>query len=102
MLKWVQEFTALRWNQKISKFIRLQTPEIQRMDEAAERPFWDFKTKQEHRRHVSGNTFEADLFFEQIFLELNKNFEKVSLAKLENAIHHFNRLLERKRGPKIE
>lgn len=101
LLKWVQEFTVLRWDPRSEKLIRSRIPEIQRMDEAHQRPFWTFKIKQERRRHVSGNTFEAELFFERIFFELDTNIEKVPQEKLEVAIDRLNELLDKKRSSKV-
>lgn len=85
-LKWVQKFSALRWNKEKNSFIYQRTSEEQDISTAENFPFWELKIKQEQRRHTSGNIFDQDLFFEQIVADINKNIDEVSIKKLETFI----------------
>lgn len=56
------------------------------MDSASQIPFWTLKVKQVQRRHVSGNTFESDLFFERVIADIEAKIERVSVVKLDLTI----------------
>lgn len=92
-LKWVQQFSVLRWDRERNSFIYNKTPETQDISAAEELPFWELKVKQEQRRHTSGNKFDPDLFFEQVITDINKNIDEVSIKKLEAVIGSLQTIL---------
>lgn len=98
MLRWIQEFSVLRWDRNLNKLVRSKIPEFQNFGEANQQPFWTFKIKQEQRRHTSGNTFESDLFFDRVISDIKLNINEISMLKLEKAILDLLKILEEKRN----
>jgi hypothetical protein len=97
MLKWIQKFTVLHWDRNREALLRKKVPEQQDLDGATELPFWTFKIKQEQRRHVSGNTFEPDHFFDRVLADIRANIDVLSTVKLELAIVELQKLVANKR-----
>ena len=92
LLKWIQKFSVLHWDREHSTLVRGKIPERQDIDGATGLPFWTFKIKQEQRRHVSGNTFEPDLFFDRVIADIRANIGVLSSATLESAIVELQKL----------
>lgn len=98
LLEWIQKFSALRWDRTRATLVRGTSPEQPDIDGATALPFWAFKIKQEQRRHVSGNTFEPDLFFDRILADIKANIDTLSLVKLDFAIAAMQKLAADKRA----
>ena len=63
LYEWIRKFSVLRWDRVLERLVRSKKiGEHQNLDGASQIPFWTLKVKQVQRRHVSGNTFESDLF----------------------------------------
>lgn len=84
MLEWIRKFSVLRWDRESAVLMRAKLPEQQDMEGATVNPFWTFKVKQEQRRHVSGNTFDPDHFFDRVVSDIKANIEMISPLKLES------------------
>lgn len=97
MLDWIVKFTVLQWDRNREVLVRKKIPEQQDLDGATAAPFWTFKVKQEQRRHVSGNTFDPDHFFERVFQDIRENIDRLSSSKLDYAIIELQKLAENKR-----
>jgi hypothetical protein len=98
LLTWIQKFSVLHWDRARATLVRKKIPEQQDIAGATELPFWTFKIKQEQRRHVSGNTFEPDLFFDRVIADIRANIGILSSAKLEFAIVELQKLAADKRA----
>lgn len=98
MLVWIRRFSVLHWDRTREVLVRKKIPEQQDIDSATELPFWTFKVKQEQRRHVSGNTFEPDHFFERVFADIRANIDRLSIVKLELAVVELQKLAAEKRA----
>lgn len=83
MLEWIRKFTVLHWDRTRNVLVRKKLPELQDLLGATALPFWTFKIKQEQRRHVSGNTFDPDHFFDRVIADIQANLDRLSAAKLE-------------------
>ena len=97
MLQWIRKFSVLHWNQNRKILVRTKQPEQQDIDAATEQPFWIFKIKQEQRRHVSGNAFDPDHFFDRILAEIRANVDRLSIVKLELTIIELQEIASEKR-----
>jgi len=98
MVEWIRAFSVLGWDQKRKTLVRKKVPEQQDLDGATKTPFWIFKVKQEQRRHISGNTFDSELFFERVFNEIQENIDRLSTFKLELAISELQKITANKRA----
>ena len=98
LLEWIQKFSVLQWDRTRATLVRRKIPERQDIDAATVQPFWSFKIKQEQRRHVSGNTFEPDLFFDRVLADIRANIGVLSSVKLESAIVELQKLAAEKRA----
>ena len=98
MLTWIQRFSTLRWDRTREALVRNKMPEQQDLDGATALPFWTFKIKQEQRRHVSGNTFEPDHFFDRVLDDIQANIDRLSAAKLDLAIVELQQIAANKRA----
>ena len=98
MLEWIKKFSVLHWDRVRGILVRRKCPEQQDFDGACHLPFWTFKVKQERRRHVSGNTFEPELFFDRVIADIQANIDLLSVIKLEQAIAALQKLAEDKRA----
>lgn len=86
LLKWVQKFSSLRWDETKQSFICQKIPETQDIAAAKSTPFWAFKIKQLQRRHLSGNKFDQDSFFQNFLSDIGKNISEISIGKIEATI----------------
>ncbi len=86
LLKWIQEFSVLRWDSSKNSLFYQKSPETQDIVAAESTPFWEFKIKQEQRRHISGNRFDSDSFFQNVIDDINKNIDEISIEKIEATI----------------
>jgi len=87
LYEWIRKFSVLRWDRLLERLVRSKKiGEHQDLEGAGQIPFWTLKVKQVQRRHVSGNTFESDLFFERVIADIEANIERVSVVKLELTI----------------
>jgi hypothetical protein len=97
MLVWIRKFSVLQWDQAREVLVRKKAPEQQDFDCAGKMPFWTFKIKQEQRKHVSGNTFDPDLFFHRVLSEIRANLSTLPIDKLEHVIVALQKLAAEKR-----
>jgi hypothetical protein len=102
MLEWIRKFSVLHWDRVNESLVRKKIPEQQDFDVASETPFWHLKIKQEQRRHVSGNTFEPDLFFDRVLADIRANISVLSIVKLEQVIAALQDLVAEERAKPIE
>lgn len=97
MLEWVHKFTVLHWDRNREVLVRKKIPEQPDLDGAKASPFWTFKVKQEQRRHVSGNTFDPNHFFDRVLADIRANIDRLSTDKLEHAIVDLQKMTADKR-----
>ena len=98
LLLWVVTFTKAEWDRERQVFLKGTKLLDQKMDEAIVTPFWTLKEKQSQRRHVAGNTFEPDLFFDRVITDIQANIKLVSVHRLEKVIEEFQRILAAKKS----
>lgn len=96
LLLWIKTFTKAEWNRDRQVFIKRTNQPDQNLDAATLAPFWTLKEKQVQRRHVSGNTFEPDLFFDRVIKDIEANIKLVPTYRLEKAIEELQRILVEK------
>jgi hypothetical protein len=97
LYEWIRKFSVLRWDRVLERLVRSKKiGEHQDLDGASQIPFWTLKVKQVQRRHVSGNTFESDLFFERVIADIEANIERVSVVKLELTILTLQKIVAQK------
>ena len=94
LLKWVHQFSTLRWDNNKNSFTHQKSFETQDIVAANSTPFWEFKIKQEQHRHTSGNLFDSNSFFQSVISDINKNIDSISIEKLETTIRSLQILLE--------
>lgn len=99
LLKWVQQFSSLRWDENKTSFVSNQKKEVHDIFAAESTPFWVFKIKQEQRRHLSGNKFDQDLFFQYFLSDIGKNICEISTEKIEATISTLQVFLKIKTKP---
>lgn len=98
LLRWIKTFTKAVWDRKRQVFHKGTKLPDQNLDAATVTPFWTLKEKQVQRRHVSGNTFEPDLFFDRVIKDIQANIKLVSVYRLEKVIEEFQHILAAKKS----
>lgn len=97
LYEWIRKFSVLRWDRVLEQLVRSKKiGEHQDLDGAGQLPFWTLKVKQVQRRHVSGNTFESDLFFERVIADIEANIERVAVVELELTILTLQKIVAQK------
>lgn len=98
LLRWIKTFTKAVWDRKRQVFLKGTKLPDQNLDAATVTPFWTLKEIQVQRRHVSGNTFEPDLFFDRVIKDIQANIKLVSVYRLEKVIEEFQHILAAKKS----
>jgi hypothetical protein len=93
LLVWIKKFTKAEWHHDKQVFLKATNLSDQNLEMAIANPFWTLKEKQVQRRHVSGNTFEAALFFERVIQDIEVNINSISNYRLEKTIEKMQRIL---------
>lgn len=101
LLKWIQEYSILRWDSQANKITRLSSPEIINIEGAKLNPFWNFKIKQQQKKHISGNYFESQGFLENLIFQIGNNLDKFSISEIEIFSDRIRKLVERKKSKNI-
>jgi hypothetical protein len=96
LLLWIKTFTTAVWDRNRQVFLKGTKLPDQNLDAATVTPFWTLKEKQVQRRHVSGNAFEPDLFFDRVITDIQTNIKFVTTYKLEKVIEELQRILATK------
>lgn len=100
LIKWIQEYSILRWSSESQRLKRLQTPDIKELESAESNPFWNFKIKQSQRKHISGNYFETKEFLDNVVFQIGNNLRNFSFDEINNFHKNIGILVERKNQPK--
>jgi hypothetical protein len=96
LLRWVQTFSNLRWNFNLENFERAAEQPLIDLAGAESTPFWKMKVKQIQRKHVSGNDFDADYFFDKMLAVVDANIASIPAHKLETTILALQKMLTKK------
>lgn len=96
LLFWILTYTKAEWNVSKQTFTKRTGPLDQKLEDAIATPFWTFKKKQIQRRHVSGNSFDPNLFFERVMDEIHENLDLVSSSRITKMIHELQQILSKK------
>ena len=96
LLLWILTHTKAEWNQHTQSFSRRTALPDQKLEQAISTPFWTYKEKQIQRRHVSGNSFDSDLFFDRVISEVRKNIELIQSSRIAKTISELQQLLSLK------
>lgn len=98
LLLWIKKFTKAQWDHEHQVLRKGTKLPDQNLDAAIATPFWTLKEKQVQRRHVSGNTFEPDLFFDRVIKDIQVNIQYVSTFRLGKTIEELQRILATKKS----
>lgn len=96
LLKWVNCYSNLSLLNECLIKNKSKPLDESNLSRAQANPFWTFKIKQLHRRHVSGNFFDPDMFFNQFLAEINENIDKISKYRIECTIRDLTEIASKK------
>ncbi len=98
LLLWILTYTKAEWDHANQSFSRRTALPDQKLEQANATPFWTYKQKQIQRRHVSGNSFDPDLFFDRVISEVRKNIGLIPSSRITKMMGELQQVLSLKQS----